>query len=127
MARVTWCQVLFVIVTTGKTMRDVAERWVDGPARRLDQLLEAAEVKNIDLARQLDLDPSTISKYRSGERVPRADELAAMIERAGGSADEVLGLRAASVDPVVLRHAVDAAQQLLEAAPQLRRVREDKR
>src|SRR5574341_1363579 len=62
----------------------VAARWADGPAQRLDNLLRAARLRDVDLAKALAVDPSTISKYRSGERIPRADILAEMIERARG-------------------------------------------
>lgn len=97
----------------------MAMRWAAGAAKNLDKLLEAAEVKNVDLARALGVHPSTISKYRSGERVPGADELAVMIEAAHGSADVVLGLRPATIDPAVLRAVVHLSRKVVEAAPQL--------
>lgn len=104
----------------------MAEPWEDGPARRLDRLLEAAGVRNVDLATELELDQSTISKYRSGERQPRAYELAYMVERAHGSADEVLGLRP-WLDPAATREMYDAAVRVTGAAPQLAQAQADKK
>jgi len=97
----------------------VASRWGEGPAQRLDRLLAAAGVRNVDLATDLGLHQSTFSKYRSGERVPDATVLAHMLERCEGSADDVLGLRPATIDPATLRDAVSAARRLVDAAPSL--------
>lgn len=67
----------------------------NGPASRLDKLLEDAEISSAQIARELSVDPSTITKYRKGSRIPDADALAYMVKRAGASADEVLGLKPA--------------------------------
>jgi transcriptional regulator with XRE-family HTH domain len=96
-------------------------RWAgdNGSATRLDKLLAEADISSADLARELRLDPSTITKYRNGTRIPDADALAYMIKRAGGSADEVLGIRPLSSVPsaaTLRRHlaAIDAARKAIE-------------
>lgn len=50
-------------------------------------------MSNVAAAAALGVDGSTVSKWRSGERTPNADTLAALLELCGGSADYVLGLR----------------------------------
>lgn len=71
--------------------------WKAEAAERLDAALEAAHKRTTDVARALraagiSADPSMVSRWRSGERVPDADQLAAMLKLCGGSADVVLGL-----------------------------------
>jgi len=110
---------------TGDT-RAVAARWSDGPAQRLDGLLKAAGLRDVDLARAMKLDASTINRYRSGERVPNADVLADMVERAAGSADEVLGLKPPVLDPQQLRDVVEASHAIVAALPRLPRGRADR-
>jgi transcriptional regulator with XRE-family HTH domain len=71
--------------------------WKAEAAERLDAALEAAQKRTTDVARALraagiKADPSMVSRWRSGERIPDADQLAAMLKLCGGSADAVLGL-----------------------------------
>jgi transcriptional regulator with XRE-family HTH domain len=61
-------------------------------APRLDEALTQAGLSSAQLAREMDLDPSAVSRYRTGQRTPSPPELAYMIRRAGVSADEILGI-----------------------------------
>lgn len=72
----------------------VGQHWSDGPAERLDKLLDQAGISNTQLADELGMTDGAISRYRSGERVPNAERLAYMLRRAGASADQVLGIGA---------------------------------
>lgn len=92
-----------------------ATAWKAGPAKRLDTLLRDAKLSSAELAREMKLSQSLISRFRRGSRVPKADQLAYMIARAKGSADEVLGLAStqrARQEAVALKAQVD---RLLEA------------
>lgn len=62
-------------------------------APRLDAILKRAGLTNVALADEMGLSDGQVSRFRSGERMPTPDQLAYMIRRAGGSADEVLGIR----------------------------------
>ena len=68
-------------------------------ALRLHALLKRAKLSSAQLARELKCHPSTIVKYRKGSRVPDGPTLAYMVSRAGGSADEILGLPRAGLSP----------------------------
>jgi transcriptional regulator with XRE-family HTH domain len=70
--------------------------WKDVGAPRLDALLKARALTNGQVARLLGVDPSLVSRFRNGRRVPDADQLAVMVGAADGSVDDVLGLRAGS-------------------------------
>lgn len=70
----------------------MAEVWKDGPCGRLDRLLDASGLSNVAIGKALGVHNSSVSRWRSGENTPNADDLAAMLELCGGSADEVLGL-----------------------------------
>jgi transcriptional regulator with XRE-family HTH domain len=67
--------------------------WKDVGAPRLNALLKARGLTNGQVARQVGVDPSLISKFRHGRRVPDADQLAVMVGAAEGSVDDVLGIR----------------------------------
>jgi transcriptional regulator with XRE-family HTH domain len=67
--------------------------WKDVGAPRLNALLKQRSLTNGQLARLLDVDPSLVSRFRNGRRVPDADQLSILVEAAGGSVDDVLGLR----------------------------------
>lgn len=62
-------------------------------AGRLDRLLTKAGLSDAQVARATGLDASTINRYRTGDRSPKPEDLAAIIQLAGGSADEILGIR----------------------------------
>ena len=85
--------------------------WADGPAERLDKLLERANLSNTEVALALGVGDSAVSRWRSGERVPNADVLGEMVRMAGGSADAVLGLPAGP-DPRALDEARQGIQKL---------------
>lgn len=72
----------------------MAEAWNKGPCKRLDELLEDADLSNVAVAEKLGVTDGTVSRWRSGDRVPNADTLASILELCGGSADHVLGLSA---------------------------------
>lgn len=65
--------------------------WTDRAAA-LDEALKRARLSSAEVGRRLGVDPSNVSRWRSGERVPDAEQLAVMLEMAGASADEMLGL-----------------------------------
>jgi transcriptional regulator with XRE-family HTH domain len=62
-------------------------------AARLDQLLQNAGISSAQLGRELKVDPSLVSRWRNGERVPDVEQFAHMVRRAGASADEVLEIK----------------------------------
>lgn len=68
--------------------------WQEEGGKRLDQLLKSRRIKSVTIARTLHVDESAVSRWRSGERVPSADELAEMLKMLDGQglADYVLGL-----------------------------------
>lgn len=100
----------------------MAEAWSQGPARRLDELLETAEITNVTAGEKLGLHNSTVQRYRKGKAIPPADHLATLVEMAGGSADWVLGIKTGDLDaPAAALY--DAAQRVLETAPGVRRGR----
>jgi transcriptional regulator with XRE-family HTH domain len=68
--------------------------WKDVGAPRLDALLKGRRLTNGQVGRLLGVDPSLVSRFRNGRRVPDADQLAVMVAAADGSVDDVLGLRA---------------------------------
>jgi transcriptional regulator with XRE-family HTH domain len=70
--------------------------WQDEGCQRLDKALEDARLSNAAVAREMGVDPSLVSRWRSGERVPDAEQLRRVLVMAGASADYVLGL---SPDP----------------------------
>ena len=78
--------------------------------------MKSSGVRNVDAARRLGLTQGAISRYRSGERRPAADDLAEMIELAGGSSDEVLGLKPSSVPVARLQRVRDAVDEALRDA-----------
>lgn len=65
-------------------------------APRLHALLKARALTNAQVARLLGVDPSLVSRFRNGRRVPDADQLAVMVGAVDGSVDDVLGLRPGS-------------------------------
>jgi transcriptional regulator with XRE-family HTH domain len=67
--------------------------WKDVGAPRLNALLKERGLTNAQVAGLLDVDPSLVSRFRNGRRVPDADQLSIMVESAGGSVDDVLGVR----------------------------------
>jgi transcriptional regulator with XRE-family HTH domain len=67
--------------------------WKDVGAPRLDALLKGRGLTNARIGLLLRVDPSLVSRFRNGRRVPDADQLAAMVGAADGSVDDVLGLR----------------------------------
>jgi len=73
---------------------DTRTVWRDLGGPRLDQLLKSSGIKSIRVARELGVDQSMVSRWRSGERVPDADQLGEMLRMANspGLADYVLGL-----------------------------------
>jgi hypothetical protein len=98
----------------------MAEAWSHGPARRLDELLETAEITNVTAGEKLGLHNSTVQRYRKGRATPPADHLAALVEMAGGSADWVLGIKAGDLAaPAAALY--DAAERVLASAPDVRR------
>lgn len=78
-------------VRAGQNRATVA--WKDVGAPRLDTLLRGRGLTNAQVARLLGVDPSLVSRFRNGRRVPDADQLAAMVGAADGSVDDVLGVR----------------------------------
>lgn len=90
----TGCQARSESVTEGSNLRDaMAWGWNDdGGAARLDKLLRDAGLNSTRVADELNVDRSLVSRWRSGERVPDAEQLAAMVILAHGSADDVLGV-----------------------------------
>ena len=91
--------------------------WTAGAAKRLDDLLRRARLGNTEVGRRLGVHHTTVSKWRSGERVPNADTFGEMVVMAKGSADEVLGIE---VGPD--RHALEeTADQIHRLVARLRR------
>lgn len=86
-----------------------------GPHRRLDELLESADLSNVAVAKRLGCHNSLVSRFRKGQIVPNADQLGQMVEMAGGSADYVLGIRP-DVPPELTRDVLDLAERLVAAA-----------
>jgi transcriptional regulator with XRE-family HTH domain len=85
--------------------------WKDVGAPRLNALLKQRGLTNQQVADILGVDQSFISKFRNGRRVPDADQLALMVNAAGGSVDDVLamkpgGRRVRSSGGAVPRHLV---------------------
>lgn len=71
--------------------------WQQSAADRLDRLLSEAGLRNVDISRAMvsagfKADQSMVSRWRSGERVPDADQLYGLLRLCGGSADVVLGI-----------------------------------
>lgn len=66
-------------------------------AVRLRQRLKALNQR--DVARELNMDPSTLNKYAAGTRSPDPDTLVRICRALGVSADELLGLRAEKAPP----------------------------
>jgi transcriptional regulator with XRE-family HTH domain len=60
--------------------------------RRLDRLLKRQHISSTDLAKTLGVAQATVSRYRSGERAPDPNTLAAICRAVGVSADYLLGL-----------------------------------
>lgn len=60
-------------------------------AVRLRERLKALNQR--DVARELNMDPSTLNKYAAGTRSPDPDTLVRICRALGVSADELLGLR----------------------------------
>lgn len=105
--------------------------WNDVGAPRLDALLRARGLTNAQVGRLLGVDPSLVSRFRNGRRVPDADQLAAMVAAVDGSVDDVLGIhpgprrvRAAKGKAAVPRHLVlrllRDAERLTAAAQEVR-------
>lgn len=94
-----------------------AMAWTDGQAQRLDALLRRAKLSNVLIGKTLGVSNATVSRWRSGERVPNADTFGAMIEMAKGSADEVLGIE---VGPD-RRALEDASEQIQRLVARLRK------
>ncbi|MET0554205.1 MAG: helix-turn-helix transcriptional regulator [Vicinamibacteria bacterium] len=67
--------------------------WKDVGAPRLNALLKERGLTNRQVAGLLKVDPSLVSRFRNGRRVPDADQLATMVGAVEGSVDDVLGLR----------------------------------
>lgn len=84
---------------------------------RLDRLMKGRRVSSAALARKLNVTQATISRYRSGERAPDPDTLAAICRELGASADQLLGLSA--VDPRAVEGFVRETAKLAEAARDL--------
>lgn len=95
---------IIVSTTSICNNRDVPS-WRSQGALRLDRVLRLAHLTNVKVAQHLSADPSLVSRFRSGERVPDADHLATMLELAGASADAVLGLVPLEVVERVTREA----------------------
>lgn len=70
----------------------------------------------MEVARTLGVDQSVVSRWRSGDRVPDADQLATMLRlvEAPGLGDYVLGLTA--LNPVEVRRLRADVARLLDAA-----------
>jgi len=86
-------------------------------AAAFDKLLKAKGLTNVAVARVLKVSGATISRYRSGERAPDPDSLAAMCQALGISADELLGLEVS--EQRAADHLARQAARLVEAADQL--------
>jgi transcriptional regulator with XRE-family HTH domain len=61
-------------------------------AGAFDKLLKEKGITSAEVARLVKVSGATISRYRSGERAPDPDSLAAICQTLGISADELLGL-----------------------------------
>jgi transcriptional regulator with XRE-family HTH domain len=92
-----------------------AEMW-EG-CGRLDRLMKARRMSSAELGRRLGVAQATISRYRSGERAPDPNTLAAICRELGGSADQLLGLSV--VDPRAVENFVRETAKLADAAKDL--------
>ncbi len=88
-----------------KKREPTASAWVG--AAVLNQILSRAEIDNTAFGKMLGVSHATISRYRSGDRAPDPDTLAAIARTLGVSADELLGLKPLPpIDRVALRRRV---------------------
>jgi transcriptional regulator with XRE-family HTH domain len=87
--------------------------WIDAGAPRLDWLLKKRGLTNAQVGKALAMDPTAISRFRNGRRVPDADQLAAMVVLARGSVDDVLGITSEGVLRIPERTMDDALEQRL--------------
>ncbi len=95
--------------------------WQDEGGRRLDQLLKSSRVKSVAIAERLGVDDSLVSRWRSGDRVPDADQLREMLVMAGrptGMGDYLLGLIA--YDPQAVERLRRETAALFEAVERMR-------
>ncbi len=86
-------------------------------AGAFDKLLKAKGLSNVELGRRVRVSGATISRYRSGERAPDPNTLAAICKAVGISADELLGLEVN--DQRAADHLAREAARLAEAAERL--------
>lgn len=96
-------------------MSTKAEMW-EG-CGRLDRMMKARRISSAELGRRLGVAQATISRYRSGERAPDPDTLAAICRELGGSADQLLGITV--LDPRALEGFVRETARLADAARDL--------
>ena len=103
--------------------------WKDVGAPRLDALLKRRRLTNRQVAHVLGVDPSLVSRFRNGRRVPDADQLALMVGAAEGSVDDVLAVRpgkgrvpaaGGSVPPHLVLRLLRDAERLTSAANEVR-------
>jgi transcriptional regulator with XRE-family HTH domain len=62
-------------------------------AGRLNTALKSAEISSAEVGRRLGVDHSLAWRWRHGQRVPDAEQLAAMASWAGCSVDYILGIQ----------------------------------
>lgn len=64
---------------------------------QLRQLRKIANLKQEDIAKDLNVDRTTVSKWETGEAMPPADKLIKMSKLFGCTVDELLGITGDSV------------------------------
>jgi transcriptional regulator with XRE-family HTH domain len=94
-------------------------------AAAFDKLLRNKGLTNAQVARIIKVSGGTISRYRSGERAPDPDSLAAMCQALGVSADELLGLDVS--EQRAADHLAREAARLVEAAEKLTAAARDRK
>lgn len=69
---------------------------------KLNALITKAELTNSDLAQIIGVSPSTVSRLRNGEVTMTLEYATGMVMAAGGSLDELVGIKAATQEDVIL-------------------------
>ncbi len=94
-------------------------------AERLNKLVEARGLTNRRLGDLVGVSHASISRYRSGERAPDPDTLAALCRELCVSADELLGLNSderRETERALARRDREEIRRLRERIDEMRRV-----